>query len=286
MENILEVKNLNKKYKNFRLKNVTFSIPKGCIMGFIGENGAGKSTAIKAILNLISIDSGEVKIFGLDNKTHEVEIKNKIGVVFDENHFSVNLTPLNISLIMKNIYSAWDNKLYNYYLDKFQIEKNKIIKDFSRGMKMKLSIAAALSHKPQFLILDEATSGLDPVVREEILDIFLEFIQDENHSIFISSHITSDLEKIADYITFIHQGEIIFSENKDELIENTGILKCEENEIKKIDKKYIQKIRKNQFGFEALIKNKYEFKNKYDELLIDKASIEDIILFNIRGENI
>ena len=226
MENVLVVRNLSKRYDEFQLKNVSFSLPKGCIMGLVGENGAGKSTTIKLILNLINRDGGSVSIFGKDNLTHEKTIKEDLGVVFDESSFPDNLNAKNISLVMKNVYKNWDEGLFYSYLKRFALPAQKKVKDYSRGMKMKLAIAAALSHHPKFLILDEATSGLDPMVREEILDIFLEFIQDEEHSILLSSHIISDLEKIADYVTFIHRGEVLFSEAKDQLLEEYGILKC------------------------------------------------------------
>ena len=279
MENVLETKNLSKRYHEFELKNVSFSLPKGCIMGLVGEYGAGKSTTIKLLLNLIRRDGGEVMILGKNNLNHEKEIKEDIGVVFDESNFPDNMNAADISLVMNNIYRNWDQKLFDGYLRRFSLPPQKKVKDYSRGMKMKLSIAAALSHHPKFLILDEPTSGLDPMVREEILDIFLEFIQDEEHSILISSHIISDLEKIADYITFIHKGKILFSEAKDQLLEDYGILKCSHTELDQLDKGLIIGYRKNQFGVEALVKRK-KLKGKY---LIDSAGIEDIMLFYSRG---
>ena len=204
MENILEVKNLSKKYDKFELKDINITLQKGMIMGLIGENGAGKSTTIRSILNLININSGEIKIFGLDNKKNERKIKEDIGVVLDDSFLSEYLNPSDINKIMKNIYKNWDENLYFKYLEEFKLPKDKISKEYSSGMKMKLKIIVALSHHPKLLILDEPTSGLDPVARNEILDIFREFIQDEEHGIFVSSHITSDLEHIADYITFIN----------------------------------------------------------------------------------
>lgn len=286
MENILDIKGLNKKYKNFSLNNISFSLPKGSIMGFIGENGAGKTTTLKSILNLISIDSGEIQILGMDNIKNEKEIKEQIGVVFDECNFPDELTTENISLIMKNIYKKWDDEAFKNYLHKFDIPDNKIVKQFSRGMKMKLRIAVALANHPKLLILDEATSGLDPIGREEMLDIFLDFIQDENNSIILSSHIISDLDKIADYITFIHKGNIIFSKSKEELSDDMGILKCNENDLNKYEKGYFLKIRKGQFGCEILISNKNSFVKKYPNATIDYASIEEIMLFFVRGEHI
>lgn len=279
MENVLEIKNLSKKYNQFTLSDVNLDLPKGCIMGFIGENGAGKSTTIKLILNLISRDSGSIRIMGMDNIRDEIGIKEDIGIVFDESNFPDDMKIKDIGKVMKNIYKKWDEKVFQFYMQKFSLPSDKIMKEFSRGMKMKLSIAVALSHHAKLLILDEATSGLDPIVRDEILDVFLEFIQDEEHSVFISSHITSDLEKIADYITFIHKGKIIFSEAKDTLLSDYGILKCSNADFEYIDKKNVFGSRKNQFGVEALVlKNK--LKGNYT---VDRASIEDIMLFCIKG---
>ena len=284
MENILEIKNLSKKYKGFELKNVNIKLPKGMIMGFIGENGAGKTTTIKSILNIINRDSGEIKIFGLDNKENERKIKEDIGVVLDDSFLSEYLNPADINKIMKNIYKNWDEKLYFKYIEDFKLPKEKMSKEYSSGMKMKLKIAVALAHHPKLLILDEPTSGLDPVARNEILDIFQEFIQDENKGIFVSSHITSDLEHIADYITFINNGEIIFIKTRDELLENYGIVKCSEEQFKKIDKKDYIKYKKNRYEYDVLIEDKYEFKKKYDISVIDKPSLEDIMLIYIKGE--
>ena len=284
MENILEIKNLSKKYKGFELKNVNIKLPKGMIMGFIGENGAGKTTTIKSILNIINRDSGEIKIFGLDNKENERKIKEDIGVVLDDSFLSEYLNPSDINKIMKNIYKNWDEKLYFKYIEDFKLPKEKISKEYSSGMKMKLKIAVALAHHPKLLILDEPTSGLDPVARNEILDIFQEFIQDENKGIFVSSHITSDLEHIADYITFINNGEIIFTKTRDDLLENYGIVKCSEEQFKKIDKKDYIKYKKNRYEYDVLIEDKYEFKKKYDISVIDKTSLENIMLIYIKGE--
>lgn len=284
MENILEVKNLCKKYDGFELKNINIELPKGMIMGLIGENGAGKSTTIKAILNIIHKNSGEIKIFGLEHKESEKQIKEDIGVVLDDSFLSEYLNPEDINKIMRNIYKNWDEKLYFKYIEDFKLPKNKMAKEYSSGMKMKLKIAVALSHHPKLLILDEPTSGLDPVARNEILDIFQEFIQDENKGIFVSSHITSDLEHIADYITFINEGEIVLSKTRDELLDNYGIVKCSEEEFNKIDKKDFVKFRKNRYEYEILVENKFEFKRKYDVQIIDKPTIEDIMLLYIKGE--
>ena len=281
---ILEVKNLNKKYKDFQLKNVNLSLPKGMIMGLIGENGAGKTTTIKAILNIINTDSGEIKIFGLDNKKEEKKIKEDIGVVLDDSFLSEYLNPMDINKIMKNFYQNWDEKLYFKYIEEFKLPKNKISKDYSSGMKMKLKIAVALSHHPKLLILDEPTSGLDPVARSEILDIFQDFIQNEENSIFVSSHITSDLEHIADYITFINDGEIVLSKTRDELLEKYGIVKCSKSEFEKIDKNDYVKFKVNRYEYDVLVEDKSKFKRKYDFKIIDKPTLDDIMLIYIKGE--
>ncbi len=288
-ENILEINNVTKKYDNFTLDNVNIKVPKGCIMGYIGANGAGKTTTIKLTLNAIKKDAGNIKIFGKDVDKFDKEIKEDIGVVFDDCHFSDYINAKDVEKIMKNIYKRWNTSLFFEYLDKFGIDKKKKIKEYSKGMKMKLSIAAALAHEPKFLILDEATSGLDPVIRDEVLDIFMEFIQDEERSVFISSHILSDLEKVCDYITFIDKGRIIFSEEKDLVMEKYGILKCSEEEYKNIDKSLILGTRVGEFCVEALIEKsnvgKINLKGTYaqENLVVDNANLEDIMLFFKKG---
>ena len=284
MEQILEVKKLCKKYDDFELKNIDLALPKGSIMGLIGENGAGKSTTIKSILNTIHFDSGEISIFGEDSKTAKREIKEDIGVVLDDSFLSEYLTPKDINVIMKNMYKKWDEKLYFKYLEDFKLPSNKRSKEFSSGMKMKLKIATALSHKPRLLILDEPTSGLDPVARNEILDIFQDFVQDEENSILVSSHITSDLERITDYITFINNGEIAFTKTRDEVMDSYGIVRCSKEEFEKIDKVDFTKCKKNKYDGELLIDNKIEFKKKYDSMLVDKPTLEEIMLIYIKGE--
>ncbi len=278
MEYALEIKGLTKKYVDFTLDHVSFSLPAGCIMGLIGENGAGKSTIIKLILNLIHNDGGEVRVFGNILNDSQIRIKENIGVVFDESGFPDNLCINDINIIMQNIYTTWDKNRFMKYTTKFALPERKAVKDYSRGMKMKLSIAVALSHDSKLLILDEATSGLDPIIRDEILDVFLEFIQDETHSILISSHIISDLEKICDYITFVHNGRLFFCEGKDTLKNMYGILKCSSSQFEQLDKNIVKGYRKNSFGVEALV-----LKNKASaDLIVDPASIEDIMLFCVK----
>lgn len=278
MQNALEIRNLTKRYVDFTLDNLTLSLPSGCIMGFIGENGAGKSTTIKLILDLIQRDEGETFILGQDIQTADKQIKEEIGVVMDECCFPENLNIKEINKIMETIYKTWDAAVFHQYIKQFSLSEKKAVKDFSRGMKMKLSLAVALSHNPKILILDEATSGLDPIVRDELLHIFLEFIQDENHTIFLSSHILSDLEKACDYITFIHKGKLIFSQPKDDLLDNYGMLKCSDWDFSTIDKTAVIGSHKNSFGVEALV-----LKNKVpSHLVMDRATIEDIMLYHIK----
>ncbi len=228
----LEVQDLTKRYdaSEFSLDHLNFKVPYGSVMGLIGENGAGKTTTLKLILNLMRRDAGTIKLFGLDNIRDEGAIKQQIGVVFDENHFHELFSPADIAKILRSLYQKWDDNLFQQYLRRFQLPADKPIKTYSRGMKVKLSIASALAHHPKLLLLDEPTSGLDPVVRDEILSIFFDFIQDEEHTILISSHITGDLEKIADYVTFLHQGRLVFSGVKDDLLDSHGIVKCNASE--------------------------------------------------------
>ena len=284
MENILEIKNLSKKYKEFELKDINFSLPKGVIMGFVGENGAGKTTTIKAILNLIKKDSGEIKIFGSKLEENEKEIKENIGVLLDDSFLSEYLSPVDLNKIMKNIYKNWDEKLYFKYLKEFKLPEKSRIKDFSSGMKTKVKIIVALSHHPKLLILDEPTSGLDPVARNEVLDIFQEFMEDEENSILVSSHITSDLERVADYITFINEGKIVFVKDKNELLNNFGIAKLTEKEFETIDKSDFVKFKKNKYEYDVLVENKANFNKKYNIEVMDKANIDDIMYIYIKGE--
>lgn len=284
MEYAIEVRNLTKEYENFKLENVSFNVGKGTIMGFIGENGAGKSTTIKAILNLIKKDNGLITVLGKEINRNEKGIKNELGIVLNDGNFNEKLNVKAINKIMKNIYKRWDDDVFYKYIEKFNIDTSKKIEEFSKGMKMKLSIAIALSHKAKILILDEATSGLDPVARDEVLDILMEFIQNEENSILMFSHITSDLEKIVDYITFIHNGKIIFSENKDKLIYDMGVVKCTEKQFKTIEVQDRMFYKKGIFNYEVLIDNRDEFSKKYPSLVINNSNLEEIMLFYIKGD--
>lgn len=282
--NAIVLNNVVKQYDDFKLNKISFHVPMGSIMGFVGENGAGKTTTMKAILDLISMDAGEISILGSDSKNFPKEKKTMMGVVLDGCSLHDTLNSSNINVIMKRIYPNWDEKTFFEYIRRFRLPNKKYVKEYSRGMKMKLSIAVALSHHAKLLILDEATSGLDPMVREEILDIFLEFIQDEEHTILLSSHIISDIEKIADYVTFIHKGNIVFSKNKDDLIYQHGVIHCRKEEVHNIDKAFILGIRDNSYGAEVLIQNKEKFQRRYHQYKVERTSIEEIMLFISRGK--
>lgn len=281
---MIEIKNLTKKYPGFTLGGINLTLPKGAIMGFIGENGAGKSTTIKTMLNIIPKDKGEVNLLGKNIETSEKRIKQEIGVVLDDSFLSDYLNLEDIHKIMKQFYQNWDKNLFDNYSKQFNLPKGKKIKEYSTGMKMKLKIATALSHHPQLLILDEPTSGLDPVIRSEILDIFRDFIQDEEHSIFLSSHITSDLEHIADYITFIHQGKIMLSKSREELLEQYGVARCSQKDFETINPSDYLHYKKNRYQIDVLVENRTQFKKKYQQLCIDKPSLEDIMLLSIKGD--
>ena len=234
----IEIKNLVKKFDGFTLGPIDLSIPKGTIVGYIGQNGAGKSTTIKLLLGLLNRDSGEMKILGVDDP-NSIELKDKLGVVFDELLVPEEMTLVDLEKFCSRVYSKWNKDFFYQLKEKFNLSEKQMIKNYSRGMRMKLSMAVALSHNAEILILDEATSGLDPIVREEILDLLLDFMQNENHTILISSHILSDLEKVADYIAFINDGKVLFVETKDELKENYGICTLSNEEVKNLDEEAI-----------------------------------------------
>ena len=283
MAAILEVKDLTKRYDGFTLDHVSFQVPGGCIMGLIGENGAGKSTTIKAVLDLIHRDVGTVTFWGQELSASS-DLKEDIGVVFDGISFYETLTPAQVGRILGAAYRRWDDGLYKQYLERFSIPKEKEIKGLSKGMKAKLSIAAALSHRPKFLIMDEATSGLDPVMRDDMLDVFLEFVQDEEHSILMSSHITTDLEKVADYITFIHQGKLLFCKSKDELRYQYGIVRCGAAVFEQMDKSQVLAWRKEDYQWDVLVPDKEKARRLYKNAVVDDATIDDILLLYVKGE--
>ena len=284
MKQALHIKNLTKKYKDFTLDHISLDLPYGMILGLIGENGSGKSTLINSILNIVKADYDEVHILGQDLKSQEKEIKKEIAVIFNDSHYGENLTPLFIGKMLSGIYTDWDQKKFTDYLKQFHLPEKKRLKTFSTGMKVKLEFAAALSHNPKLLILDEATNGLDPVFREEILEILREFTEQEDHSVLISSHITSDLDKIADNITFLHQGHLVFSKNKDMLLEEMGVLKCPLSKLSNLPKDQAVRYRKNQFGAEVLLTDKKKFLQENPSAIVDPVSTEEIMLFYARGQ--
>ncbi|WP_333638111.1 ABC transporter ATP-binding protein [Tissierella praeacuta] len=281
---MLEIKNLSKDFKKFKLNNISFKLEPGYIMGFIGPNGSGKSTTIKLIMNLLKKDSGEIKVFGKDHIQFEKEIKNKIGFVYDEFYFYEDLTIKQMKNIIGPFYKEWDDKLFNKYMENFKLDPSQKIKRLSKGMKMKFSLAVALSHNADLIIMDEPTSGLDPLFRREILDILYNVIQDEKKSIFFSTHITTDLEKIADYITFINNGTIVFSRGKDEILESYGIVKGGNNLLNKDIRKEFIGLRETKVGFEGLVDNPQKLKRLFgSEVIIERPTLEDIMVYSVRG---
>ena len=279
--NSISIHNLRKRFPGFLLDDISFQVPCGRIVGFIGENGAGKSTTIKLILNQLRRDGGSIEILGEDNTKYLQH--GSIGVVFDECKFHDVLNAQDLGEIMSGIYNTWDQALYTQYLKQFGIPLAQRIKELSKGMKMKLSIICAISHHPDILILDEATTGLDPVVRDEILDLFLDFIQDEQHSVLFSTHITSDIQKIADYVVLIHNGKLIFEEQKDEMIYNYGIIRCKKADFSQINPDDYLISRETTLSMECLVHDREAVRKKYSNFIVDNASIEDIMLFYIKG---
>ncbi len=282
MTNALTISGLTKTYPDFTLDNVSFAVPSGSIVGLIGENGAGKSTTINAVLGLIQKEAGQVSILGKEKIDDDT--KERIGVVFDGSNYPEILSPKKINRIMKNIYRSWNEQIYFRLLKQFSLPLDKQVKQFSKGMKMKLAISAAFSHQSNLLILDEATSGLDPVMRDDILDMLLEFVQEEERSILVSSHITSDLEKIADYIVFIHKGKVVFSKPKDALMEQYGMIKCGTAQFEALDKADITAYRKMDYEWQVLITNREKMERKYPKAMIVPATIDEIMLLYIKGK--
>ncbi len=272
----VEIKNLSKTYDNFKLKEINFTLPKGTIVGLVGENGAGKTTIINLIMNTVSRDSGEISVLGLDNSSPSfTDLKQDIGIVLDECYFPPVLNIVKIEKIMAITFTNWDSDYFYKLIQKFHLPADKKIADFSRGMKMKLSIAAAMSHGAKLLILDEPTSGLDPMVRDEILDIFNEFTRDEENSILISSHIITDLEKICDYIAFIHCGSLVLFEEKDKILENYALIRLTDEEFTALSDSAVVSNKKTSYGYEALV-----YKNEIPQtFMTEHTSLEDIILY-------
>jgi len=285
MTAILELKDVSKSYSGFSLERVSFSLEPGYIMGFIGPNGAGKTTTIKLIMNLIRLDAGEIKVFGLDSRRYEQEIKQRIGFVYDESHFYENLTITEMSRLIAPFYRSWDWQIYKQYVDRFGLPERKKLAQCSRGMKMKYALAVALSHGAELLIMDEPTSGLDPVVRSEFLDILRDVIQDERRSVLLSSHITSDLDQIADYVTLINGGRIIFSKSKEELWEEYALIKGEKALLDSGLRPYVVGLKESQFGFEGLVTNKAEAQRiAGSRAVFERPNLEEIMLYCLRGK--
>lgn len=279
--NAIEIKGLEKRYDGFQLGSFDLTLPSGCIMGLVGENGAGKSTTIKLIMNAIGRDAGEISVLGVDNRSAEFrDVKEDIGVVLDEAYFPEVMSARNVGKVMALTYKNWDAAAFEGYLKKFSLAPDKIFKDYSRGMRMKLAIAAALSHGAKLLILDEATSGLDPMARDELLDIFNDFTRDENCSILLSSHIVSDLEKICDYIAFLHRGRLVLCEEKDRLLEEYALVRLPEERLRELSEESIISRRASGYGTEALV-----LRGGIPAAIpTEHTSLEDIILFMAKGD--
>ena len=286
MESILRLKEVSKAYKksDFRLEQISFSVPYGSIVGFVGENGAGKSTTIGCVLNTISRDSGSIEVFGREMQEQDVEIKQRIGVVYDGENFPGNYSAGQLSDIFRGIYEKWDDALFQFYLKEFGLSKGQKIKTYSKGMTMKLAIAAALSHHPDLLILDEATSGLDPSMRDEMLDIFLDFVGTEKRSILFSTHITSDLEKIADYIVLIHKGKILLTEEKDKIVYHYGVMRCGKGQFNAMEENDKIAWRRRDYQIDVLVSDREKILKKYPGTVVDHVSIDELVVLLTKGE--
>lgn len=284
MENIIEIKNLNKKYNGFELKDINFELPKGYIMGFVGQNGSGKTTTIRSILNMANIDSGKISVFGLDSVTDSKAIKDRLGVVFDSLYFAGHLNVKEIEKQLKPFYSKWDSKDFSRRIKEFKLPENKKVGEFSKGMKMKLMVAVALSHNAELIILDEPTSGLDPVARDELLDILSDYIQDENRGVLFSTHITADVERIADYVTVLHKGKVWFTGTKDELLEKYIIIKGDEADISSEMKNKCIGFHSYRNGFDALLDTEY-LSGLSKEIEYEKANFDEILVYIAKEDN-
>ena len=279
--NAIELNHVTKEFPGFTLRDLTLSVPQGTICGLVGENGAGKSTTIRLLMGALRPDSGTCSALGVDAASPEfLEAKEDIGVVLDEAYFPEVLTPQLVGKVMAKTYRRWDGAAYQGYLTRFSLPEKKMFKDFSRGMKMKLAIAAALSHRPKLLLLDEATAGLDPIVRDEILEVFAEFTRSEDHSILICSHIVSDLEKLCDYVAFLHQGKLLFWDEKDRLIEGFGLWSCTPEQLEELDPAAVAGREDSPYGVRALLRRDLV----PEGLELEKPSLEDIILLQVKGE--
>lgn len=279
--NAIEIRGLTKRYKDFSLDNLNLDLPYGCVLGLVGENGAGKSTTIRLIMDALERDAGTVSVLGVDNRSREfLDLKEDIGVVLDETFVPEIINAKQLGKIMAGTYKHWDQAAYDGWLRRFELPLDKKFKDYSRGMTMKLGIAAALSHHARLLLLDEATGGLDPMVREELLEVFADFASEDGHAVLLSSHIVSDLERICDYIAFLHKGKLVLCEEKDVLLDKYGILKCTKEQLANIPQEAVHGKRIGTYGVEALVEREF----MPHDLVIDRANLEDIILFMVKGE--
>lgn len=284
MENAIEIRNLSKEYRDFSLKNLSLNVPRGTVLGLIGENGAGKSTLIQSMLGLIKAEYEKIELLGKQLRNQEKEIKEDIAVIFDVSHYNPEYTPAFIGKMLKKVYRNWDMEKYDAYLSRFGLPSDKKLKKFSKGMKMKLEFAIAFSHKPRLLILDEATSGLDPVFRDEILELIREFTEEEDHTVVISSHITSDLDKVADYIAFLHEGKLQFVKSYDELQNDYGVLHCGKDFFESLREEDIVSFKKEPYEYKVLVRNRNGILSVFPDLEMEKATVEDIMLMYVKGE--
>ncbi|MED9881581.1 MAG: ABC transporter ATP-binding protein [Blautia sp.] len=284
MENAIEIRNLSKEYRDFSLKNLSLNVPRGTVLGLIGENGAGKSTLIQSMLGLIKAEYEKIELLGKQLRNQEKEIKEDIAVIFDVSHYNPEYTPAFIGKMLKKVYRNWDMEKYDAYLSRFGLPADKKLKKFSKGMKMKLEFAIAFSHKPRLLILDEATSGLDPVFRDEILELIREFTEEEDHTVVMSSHITSDLDKVADYIAFLHEGKLQFVKSYDELQNDYGVLHCGKDFFESLREEDIVSFKKEPYEYKVLVRNRNGILSVFPDLEMEKASVEDIMLMYVKGE--
>ncbi len=279
--NAIEIRGLCKRYKDFSLENLNLDLPYGCVLGLVGENGAGKSTTIRLIMDALERDGGTVSVLGADNQSKEfLNLKEDVGVVLDETFVPEVINAKQLGKIMAGTYRNWDQETYDGWLRKFQLPLDKKFKDYSRGMTMKLGIAAALSHHARLLLLDEATGGLDPMIREELLEVFADFASEDGHAVLLSSHIVSDLERICDYIAFLHKGKLVLCEERDVLLGRYGILKCTKEQLMNIPAEAIHGKRVGTYGVEALVEREYMPR----DAVVDRASLEDIILYIVKEE--
>ena len=281
-QNALAVTGLCKKYKGFSLQGVTFSVPRGTIVGLVGENGAGKSTTLRAVMGLTRPETGKIELLGREDAGFEV--RSRVAMVCDSGNFPGRYTPRQIGRLMRSAYPQWDGGLYRSLLQKLGLPEGKKLRQFSRGMQMKLAIAAAFAQQAELLVLDEATSGLDPAVRDDILDMLLDFVQDAGRSVLVSSHITGDLEKVADYIVFLHRGRLVFEKPKDELRYRYGIIRCTGEQYPLLDREDILTARKQDYAWDVLVGDREAAERKYPQMVIDPASVEEVILLYMKGE--